>query len=289
MSLQDNGRAGWARYGVPASGAMDDHAAEWANRLLENPPNASVLEILGPGARLRFLCDAWIAVTGGKGKGPGWRAVHTQSGELLEIGGPETGLWSYVAVKGGFESAMCLGSASAYPRAGFGQLFRAGDVLRATRAELALPRGVSTRVAPWTEQRDYSRPPALRVWPGPQWNLFSDEQHSRFFAQTWMVSQQSDRVGYRLSGEALAHDIGKSRHGSEMPPPYGGGYKELISEPVIPGTIQVPESGQPIVTMRDGPTVGGYAKLGVVDERDISWLAQVRPGRDVRFQLAHEI
>ena len=62
-----------------------------------------------------------------------------------------------------------------------------------------------------------------------------------------------------------------------------------ISEPIIPGTIQVPESGQPIITMRDGPTVGGYAKLGVVDERDISWLAQVRPGRDVRFQLLHEI
>ena len=106
--------------------------------------------------------------------------------------------------------------------------------------------------------------------------------------QAWTVSPQSDRVGYRLSGEAGTHRIGKSSQGSEMPP-HAGGYKELISEPVVPGTVQVPENGQPIVTMRDGPTVGGYAKLGVVDERDISWLAQVRPGRDVRFQLVNEI
>jgi biotin-dependent carboxylase-like uncharacterized protein len=267
-SIQDNGRSGWARYGVPASGAMDDHAAQWANRLLENPPNAPVLEIAGSGARLRFLCDAWIAMTGAKGKCPMWRAVRAQAGELLEPGELEAGLWTYIAVKGGFKSVTPLGSASAYPRAGFGQLFRAGDVLRAQKAEFVLPVGVSARVAPWTEQRDYSRPPALRVWCGPQWSLFSEQHRNRFLAQSWIVSPQSDRVGYRLSGEALAHEIGG-----------------LISEPVIPGTIQVPENGQPIITMRDGPTVGGYAKLGVVDERDISWLAQVRPGRDVRFQL----
>jgi biotin-dependent carboxylase-like uncharacterized protein len=271
-SIQDNGRAGWARYGVPAGGAMDHHAAEWANRLLENPLNAPVLEILGPGARLRFFCDAWIAVTGAKGKCPTWRAMRAQPGESLDFGELDAGLWTYVAVKGGFESAMRLGSASAYPRAGFGQLFCEGDVLRAPKAELALPRGVSARLAPWTEQRDYCRPPALRVWRGPQWNLFSDAHRNRFFAQAWTVSPQSDRVGYRLSGEAVAHEIG-----------------ELISEPVIPGTIQVPKNGEPIITMRDGPTVGGYAKLGVVDERDISWLAQLRPGRGVRFQLVNEI
>ena len=272
MSIQDNGRAGWARYGVPVSGAMDDHATEWANRLLENPLGAPILEILGSGARLHFLCDAWIAVTGAKGKCPMWRALHAQAGKVLEIGELETGLWTCVAVKGGCESAMRLGSGSAYPRAGFGQLFRAGDVLRAPKADFALPQGVSARLAPQMEQRDYSRPPTLRVWRGPQWDLFSEQQRNRFFAQTWTVSPQSDRVGYRLSGEAVAHEIG-----------------ELISEPTIPGTIQVPESGQPLITMRDGPTVGGYAKLGVVDERDISWLAQVRPGRDVRFQLVNEI
>jgi len=271
MSIQDGGRAGWARYGVPASGGMDKHAAEWANRLLENPLDAPVLEILGSGARLRFLREIWFAITGAKGKWPAWRAMQMHANETFEMREIEAGLWSYIAVKDGFDGGARLGSASAYPRAGFGQLFRSGDVLRAPKAEFALPRGVSGRLAPLTEQRDYSRPPVLRVWRGPQWNLFSEGSQNRFFAQPWIVSPQSDRGGYRLSGEPLVHSIG-----------------ELISEPVIPGTIQVPENGQPIVTMRDGPTVGGYVKLGVVDERDISWLAQVRPGRDVRFQLVNE-
>lgn len=272
MSIQDSGRTGWARYGVPPSGPMDDHAAEWANRLLENPVTAPVLEVPGPGARLRFVCDAWIAVTGAKGKWPMWRAAQVHTNDILDIGELESGLWTYLAVSGGFESAAWLGSASAYPRSGFGQSLRAGDVLRAAKTEFALPTGVSSRVAPWTEQRDYSKPPVLRVWRGPQWDLFSGEQRDRFFAQSWTVSSESDRVGYRLSGEPIAHNIG-----------------ELISEPVVPGTIQVPESGQAIVTMRDGPTVGGYAKLGVLDERDISWLTQVQPGRQVRFVLADEI
>jgi biotin-dependent carboxylase-like uncharacterized protein len=252
---------------------MDDHAAEWANRLLENPSNAPVLEVLGPGARLRFQRDTWIAITGAKGKWPAWRAMQMHAGEILEMREIEGGLWSYVAVKDGFECGVWLDSASAYPRAGFGQLLGAGNVLcRKQVSDLALPAAISARVAPWTEQRNYSKPPPLRVWRGPQWDLFSEEMRDHFFAQAWTVSTQIDRVGYRLSGEALTHRIG-----------------ELISEPVIPGTIQVPENGQPIVTMRDGPTVGGYAKLGVLDERDISWLAQVQPGRQVRFVLANEI
>jgi len=273
MSLQDGGRARWARYGVPPGGAMDDHAAQWANRLLENPLNAPVLEILGPGARLGFLRDTWIAVTGAKGKWPAWRATQMHANEVLEMREIEAGLWSYVVVKDGFACGEWLDSASAYPRAGFGQLLSAGDVLcRKHTSDLVLPAGVSARVAPWTEQRDYLKPPALRVWRGPQWELFSEEQRKRFFARAWTVSTQSDRTGYRLTGDALTQRM-----------------QELISEPVIPGTIQVPESGQPIVTMRDGPTVGGYAKLGVLDERDISWLAQVQPGRQVRFVLADEI
>ena len=273
MSIQDGGRAGWARYGVPPAGATDHHSAQWANRLLENSPVAPVLEIAGAGARLRFLHATWIAVTGAKGRWPAWRAMQMRPGETLDLHELESGLWSYVAVKDGFECGFWLNSASAYPRAGFGQLLCAGDVLRRRQAsDLSLPAGVSARVAPWTEQRDYSKAPTLRVWQGPQWDSFSEEHRRRFFAQPWIVSPQSERAGYRLSGEALEHGI-----------------DELISEPVIPGTIQVPQNGQPIVTMPDGPTVGGYAKLGLLDERDISWLAQVQPGRQVRFILADEL
>jgi biotin-dependent carboxylase-like uncharacterized protein len=275
MSIQDSGRAGWARYGVPVSGAMDDHAAGWANRLLENPSGSPVLEAIGAGAQLRFLADAWIAITGAQAEcaAPLWRAVHVCRNELVRISDLKSGLWTYIAVAGGFQCDTWLGSASAYPRGQMGTLLAASQVLkRKEAATFTLPAGVSTRLAPWTEQRDYAHPPALRVWPGPQWELFLHEQREQFFSQTWTVSPQSDRVGYRLSGERLVHHCG-----------------ELISEPLIPGTIQIPEGGEPIVTMRDGPTVGGYPKLGVVDERDISWLAQVQPGRPVRFQLIDAI
>ena len=270
LSIQDTGRAGWARFGVPPSGTMDDHAAGWANRLLDNPGATPVLEALGAGAHFRFLTDAWIAITGADAQAtaPLWRAVHVRAGEPVQIAGLKSGLWTYIAIEGGFESATWLGSASACPRGRMGSLLAAGDVVNCGGSGIfSLPTGVSTRLAPWTEQRDYANPPALRVWPAPQWDLFSHEQREQFFSQAWAVSPQSDRAGYRLSGHPMAHQIG-----------------ELISEPVVPGTIQVPASGEPIVTLRDGPTIGGYPKLGLVDPRDISWLTQVQPGQAVRFQ-----
>jgi allophanate hydrolase subunit 2 len=122
-------------------------------------------------------------------------------------------------------------------------------------------------MAPWNEQRDYHSPPPLRVWPGPQWNSFREAERQKFFAQNWTVSSQSDRVGYRLTGDPLNTQR-----------------EQIISEPVRVGTIQIPENGQPIVTLRDGPTVGGYPKLGLVDAADLSWLVQCSAGQQVRFR-----
>lgn len=270
VSIQDGGRAGWARYGVPPGGAMDDHAATWANRLLNNPPTAPVLELLGRGARLKIIRDTWVAVTGAKTvpSTVAWHAVQLRAGERLTFSEGGCGLWAYVAVEGGWDAPRWLGSASVYTGGNIGHLLAPGDVLRrASGTGFTLPMGVSSRAAPWTEQRDYTHPPALRVWPAPQWEMFSATQRDQFFSEEWLVSPQSDRSGYRLSGAAIKHEIG-----------------ELLSEPVIVGTIQVPPDGQPIVTMRDGPTVGGYAKLGVVDPADLSWLTQVQPGQRVRFR-----
>jgi biotin-dependent carboxylase-like uncharacterized protein len=275
MSVQDLGRVGWARYGVPPSGAMDDHAAAWANRLLNNPAISPVLEILGRGAQLKCVADVWIAVTGAQisGSVSCWRAIQVHAGDVVSFSGLSSGLWTYVAVAGGFDAPEFLGSASIYARGNLGRLLERGDVLgQVSGREFNLPDGISSRLAPWTEQRDYSRPPALRVWPGPQWELFGAAQREQFFSQSWQVSPQSDRAGYRLSGAAMQHEIG-----------------ELLSEPVMVGTVQVPPNGQPIVTMRDGPTVGGYAKLGVLDATDVSWLAQVQPGQHVRFKAIDAI
>jgi len=120
----------------------------------------------------------------------------------------------------------------------------------------------------WHEVRDYTAPPTLRVWRGPQWEFFSEADRGLFFAEGWTVSSQSDRVGYRLEGTPLK-----------------AAANQIISEPVLTGSIQIPSSGLPIVTMRDGPTVGGYPKLGILDSRDLSWLAQCRPGARVHFEL----
>jgi biotin-dependent carboxylase-like uncharacterized protein len=212
-----------------------------------------------------------VAVTGAAGDAtvPAWRAVRMNAGDPIQFARNRSGVWIYLAVEGGFVGQRMLGSASVYARGQLGRPFVRGDVLcRPAGAHFQLPGGVAGRTVDGREQRDYDSPPPLRVWPGPQWDSFSDADHKRFFGQEWTVSPQSDRVGYRLEGDPLK--------------PLEA---QIISEPVLAGSIQVPTSGQPIVTMRDGPTVGGYPKLGLVDDIHVSWLAQCRPGAKVRFQL----
>lgn len=269
-SIQDDGRAGFARFGVPPSGAMDDHAAGWANRLVRNTPATPVIELLMQGAELRVVADAWLAITGGDaGCGlPLWRAVRVRAGETIVFPASRSGLWTYVAVEGGFDVPRYFGSASVYPRGRIGTPLSDGDILRQRLTEGApMPSGVAARTLTIRERRDYAAPPPLRVWRGPQWELFSAAVISRFFEQIWTVSPRSDRVGYRLDGPDLSSSS-----------------IQIPSEPVLVGSIQVPPDGRPIVTMRDGPTVGGYPKIGLIDPDDVSRLAQCRPGTPVRFE-----
>jgi biotin-dependent carboxylase-like uncharacterized protein len=270
-SLQDIGRMGWRRWGVPLSGVMDAHAAAWANRLVGNPPEAPVLEFLLQGAQLAALRPAWIAVTGADAAATvnTWHSVHLSPGQTISFPQNRSGTWTYLALAGGIAGEKILGSASAYPRGRLGRSLAVGDLICsvADHTTFRLPDGVASQATPAFERREYARPPRLRVWPGPQMERFAAAERDRFFAQPWQVSSQSDRVGYRLDGAPLKSSV-----------------PQLISEPVRLGTIQVPENGQPIVTMRDGPTVGGYPKLGVVDPADLSWLAQCRTGQTVQFQ-----
>ena len=273
-SIQDTGRSGYARFGVPASGAMDQHAPAWANTILDNPPNAPVVEVLMQGAHFEVLETCWVVIAGADARCnfPRWRIVRAHQGESIVFPLSQCGLWSYIAVEGGFEAPKILGSASVYPRGRLGQALQSGDILASGNdGHLMLPEHVAGRIIAVEEQRDYNHPPVIKVWPGPQWDQFGSRDQHMFFEQAWSVSAQSDRVGYRLQGGHLG-----SRH------------PQIISEPVLPGSIQVPPSGQPIVTMRDGPTVGGYPKIGLVDAEDLSWLAQCRPGVTVRFELTYE-
>jgi len=269
-TLQDQGRLGWRRFGVPPSGAMDDHAAAWANRLLDNLPKAPVLELLLQGVRLEVLQDSWIAITGADAdiNVPTWKTVRVKTGQVVECPHNRAGVWSYIGVEGGFQAWQLLGSASVYARGKIGKPCSAGEILsRSAASSFHLNAGVAGRVVVWSERRRYDSPPTLRVWPGPQRNFLSEPGQRAFFSQEWTLSSQSDRVGYRLTG-------------AELEPRQ----EQIISEPICVGTIQLPPDGQPIVTMRDGPTVGGYPKIGLVDPIDLSWLTQCRPGQKVRFQ-----
>jgi len=274
ISVQDLGRIGWRRFGVPMSGAMDDHSARAANVLLDNPPEAPVLEMLLQGQRLKVLESCWVAVTGADASSTikDWHAVEVKRESQLVFPVNRKGVWIYLAIAGGFAGDVRFGSASTSARAGIGRMLQPGDRLgRREQSHLHLPGAVAGRVAIWDEQRDFLKPPVLRVWRGPQWDAFPNEARDMFFASEWEISSQSDRTGYRLNGPELAAPDG-----------------EMISEPVRIGSIQIPGGGQPIVTLRDGPTVGGYPKLGMIDPRDLSWLVQCRPGQKVRFQALED-
>lgn len=273
-SVQDRGRRGWRRFGVPVSGWMDGHAAESANRLLDNPANLPVVECLLQGAVFEALRDVWLALCGAELEVniPMWRAHLAKEGEIIRLARVRTGMWSYLAVEGGLDWESAFGSASYYARGGIGRALEPGTVLpSASRGGDPLPRGVSGRFVPPRDLRNYDHPPKLTVWKGPQWNSFSTVERARFFEISWEVSPESDRAGYRLRGGGLKADAA-----------------EMASEPVRVGSIQVPGSGEPIVTMPDGPTVGGYPKIAVVDAESLPWLAQCRPGKRVSFRLGDE-
>ncbi|MFN0069131.1 MAG: biotin-dependent carboxyltransferase family protein [Limisphaerales bacterium] len=265
-SLQDAGRRGWRRFGVPPGGALDAHARHTVNTLLGNPPDAPVLELLPLGVRLRVLRRAAFVTGGADGGGPlpRWRVLELDAGAELAWPRPAAGVWSCLGVRGGFAAPLRFGGVSPLPAAGVGSLLRSGDRLAAGAAGPP-PRHIGGRWLADAACRDYTRPPVLRLWPGPQWEDFSSASRQGLFAAAWRVSARSSRAGYRLEGPAL-----------EGPP-------GIVSEPVLVGSIQVPPGGQPIVTLHDGPTVGGYAKLGLIEPEDLPWLVQVPAGREVRF------
>src|SRR5947207_1104407 len=174
-TFQDRGRAGWRRFGVPPGGAMDEHAARWANRLLENAPGAPVVEFLLQGAQLRAVRKTWIAITGADAGAnvPTWRVAQMKEDDLLQFPLNRSGVWIYLAVEGGFKGPRLLGSTSVYARGQLGGPLVRGNVLGcAAGGHFEFTRGVAGRAVDWNERRNYESPPPLRVWQGPQWDLF---------------------------------------------------------------------------------------------------------------------
>ncbi|MET1072148.1 MAG: biotin-dependent carboxyltransferase family protein [Umezawaea sp.] len=270
--VQDLGRPGYAHLGVPPSGALDVPALRLANRLAGNPEAAAGLEVLLGGLAVRANSSCTVVVTGPRvpvlrnGKPVGSHTpVHLASDDVLEIGTPEDGLRCYLAVSGGIAVEAELGSRSTDLLSGIGP--------EPVRVDDELPLGPVTAPAVGVDVLAPTRVPAELVVPvllGPRDDWFGSP--SRQLADgRWAVSERSNRVGMRLTGTALERDAC-----------FAG--RELASEGIPTGGVQVPADGQPVVFLADHPTTGGYPVIGVVPAGELAALAQARPGTAFRFR-----
>ncbi|OCT10585.1 hypothetical protein A8709_22330 [Paenibacillus pectinilyticus] len=287
-TLQDVGRYGYRKHGVIVSGPMDRFAHRTANLLAANTAEAATLEMTLQGLCLVAHREMLIAICGADmgaevdgRSAPLWRPFIIDEGSELQFRYAVQGCRAYLAVHGGFRADPVLGSGSTYLRAGMGgyqgRALEAGDVLQvedvvaggftvAEGEQELRSKFVSTNIRP-----PYQDNPVIRIVRGREKDLFTSSSWSKLLTQRYQVTTQSDRMGYRLSGEA------------ELELQDGLSF-EMISEAVATGTIQVPQSGQPILLMADCQTTGGYPRIGHVITADLPLVAQVKPGGFLRFQ-----
>jgi biotin-dependent carboxylase-like uncharacterized protein len=268
--VEDGGRYGYGALGITQSGPADRYSAAWANRLLDNRPDAPVLEITMGGAAFEALGTIRIAITGAKvplriNDRPivPWCTHTLQRGDRLTIGMATEGLRIYLGTDGGWTCKAILDSCSVTLREGLGKRIETDTVLTARSfADDATP----SRCAPPDARITFARLITLRMIRSYHYDRFDPLAREQFLAQRFRVSSATDRMGCRLTGEPIA---------------YPG---EILSEPTAYGAVQIPPDGQPIVLLNDRQTIGGYPIIGTVIAPDLFRLAQSRPGTQVRFE-----
>lgn len=279
-TVQDLGRPGYLALGISRGGAMDSQALAIANLMLGNDPSAAGIEVALYPFRLKPHVDISVAVTGadcpiivGGRRCPPWWATAIRAGETLLLEAPRAGARSYIAFAGGLDLPPVLGSRATDVKGGFGGLagrgLSRGDRLRLNVAECPLPPGGfgAALAERQTAGNGVASPVELRVLPAAEFDAFTREAHAAFTGSEWSITGDANRMGYRLSGETL----------SLVSP------LELLSHGIVPGTVQVPPSGQPIIQLADANTCGGYPKIATVIEADLWRLAQAPVGARLRF------
>ena len=268
-TVQDRGRFGFLRAGVPPAGPADPVAFRAALALAGCAEDEAAIEVVG--TPFRFICDdaRLVAVTGRDvhltihRRLPGWMSVLVRAGELVTVGGTARTQFAYVAVSGGIATAPVLGARATYPLAGLGSALRPGDRLPLGPARPS-PVAAGRRVAP----AEYAG--VAYAIPGPHLDHFGPEALASLFDQAFTVAAAGDRQGKRLTGRPLPLTSDR----------------ELASCGVVTGAIQVPRSGQPIVLLADRQTTGGYPVIATVVDHDLGQIAQTAPGEAVRFRRA---
>ncbi len=275
-TVQDLGRWGKQRYGVGVGGAMDPFALRMANLLVGNDEGAAAIEMTLLGPTLQFERDTLIALCGGEFRPTmgnqvlrTWRPIVMGPGAVVNFGSAVSGCRGYLAIAGGVDVPLVLGSRSTYLHGRFGgykgRALKVGDLLSTSPTLGVLPENCNWGIGALVPA--YEDCPALRVLVGSEFDWLTPQSQEQLFSAEFEVTPQSDRMGYRLSGPRL-----------KLNSP-----RELISEAVCPGTLQLPADGQPILLMADCATTGGYPKVACVASVDLPLAAQLRPGAKLRF------
>ena len=298
-TIQDGGRPGHLARGIPPAGAQDHRSFALASLLVGNAvapppltagdPGDAGLEILAMGPTLRFPEEALVALTGGAivatldGEPvPTWTALRVEAGATLKCSKVGPGARAYLAVAGGIDVPLYLGSRSTYVRGGQGGLggraLRKGDQLPLGSPREGALEQAGRSIAP-ALRRQLGPPWRVRVVPGPQAHLFADDAVDTFFSAEWKLSPTSDRMGFRFIGPQLEM---KPRAGY-LERDAGSGPADIVDDIIPVGGIQVPGGLEPIAMGVENPTAGGYAKIGTVISTDLGVLGQIRPLEEVFF------
>lgn len=276
-TVQDLGRRGYQRLGVPVAGAMDTFALRIANILVGNREDAAGLEVTVLGPTIRFLVDTTISLAGADLGAhldgvsiPPWRSVTVKAGGVLGFRGTQEGVRAYIAVAGGLDVPLVMGSRSTYLKGSFGghdgRALTDGDVLDILPPNA--PRGPNgTELAPELTPASYGHEHQVRVVLGPQDDAFSSRGLSTFLSAQYSISIQSDRMGYRLDGPKVEH-VDRA---------------DIVSDAIALGSVQITGDGSPIILLADRGTTGGYTKIATVIGADLSYLAQAMPGDTIQF------
>ena len=278
-TVQDVGRYGYQQFGVSSSGAMDRRSYILANRLVGNRDDRAALELTLQGPELLFENDSVVAFTGADlspfvdGRAiPLWSSLLVNAGSRLTFGTRRAGARCYLAIAGGIEVPMVMGSRSTHiaSRTGGvkGRVLTQGDVLIGG-APSSRQRDMIGRLMPEQLRPLYSTVATLRILRGPQHPSFSERALEVLTTNPYRLSSQSDRMGYRLEGQKLTH----------------AGVREWISEGTAMGALQVPPDEQPILLMADRQTTGGYPKIAVVISADLHLAGQLLPGDTINFSM----
>jgi len=275
-TVQDKGRFGYQKFGMPTAGAMDKFSYTIANLLVGNKEDEEVLEYTLKGPKLEFKEDAIIAVTGAKSKVKlndekinMWQSHYIKKGDMIEISPAQKGLRGYIAFKSGFNLPEIMGSKSTYLRANLGgyegRKLKNKDIIEINKdinKENYILRILDKKYRP-----DFSKN-IIRVIMGPQDDYFSEEGISKFLEGEFKVSSQADRMGNRLEGPEIEHKDGA----------------DIITDGIAEGSIQVAGNGKPIIMLADRQTTGGYSKIATVITVDIDNVSQKKPGDIITFE-----